>query len=162
MIDWILGRAERKQRYFHHISAKAVRKYTGDGVWNDYYKFCIERNPWERFISMYYWMHKTEPRPSLTEFMNSEPPQWLKKFGFDIYTIDGQIAVDKICLYENLEEELEQVRLRLNIPEKLKLPQAKAQYRIDKRNYREILNDEQVREIGEMFQQEISLFGYHH
>ena len=28
-----------------------------------------------------------------------------QKYGFDLYTIDGQVAVDKICLYEDLEEE---------------------------------------------------------
>jgi hypothetical protein len=162
MLDLVLGRSGKKERYFHHISAEAVKKQIGKKTWSEYYKFCIERNPWERIISMYYWVCKSEPRPTMDEFLESEPPQWLKKFGSDIYTIDGQVAMDKICLYENLEEELEEVRLRLHIPEKLQLPRAKAQYRKDKRSYREILNEEQIKKIGELFRQEIKLFGYDH
>jgi len=160
MISLVLRRSEKKQRYFNHISAEAVKKYVGDKTWNDYYKFCVERNPWERLISLYYWVCQSEPRPTISEFLESEPPLWLKKFGFDLYTINEQVAVNKICLYENLEEELEQVRLLLHIPEKLQLPQAKAQHRKDKRSYRDILDEKQIRKIEQMFSKEISLFGY--
>jgi hypothetical protein len=105
-------------------------------------------------------MHQAQPRPTFTEFLESEMPSWLKKFGAHLYTIDGEIAVNKICLYENLEDELEQVRLQLGIPEKLQLPKAKVQHRTDKRSYREILSEEQVQQIAEMFSQEINMFGY--
>lgn len=160
LFNLIFRKAEKKQRYYHHISAQEVKKYIGDKTWNSYYKFCVERNPWERNVSLYYWMHQTEPRPTFSEFLGSEMPSWLKKFGFYLYTIDGEIAVNKICLYENLDKELEEVRLRLGIPEKLQLPQAKAQHRQDKRSYQEILNEEQIKKIEEMFSQEIHLLGY--
>jgi hypothetical protein len=160
IINLVFRKSEKKQRYFHHISAEAIKKYVGDEVWNSYYKFCVERNPWERFISLYYWMCQSDPRPTISEFLESETVLALKKYGFDVYTIDGQVAVNKICLYENLEEDLEQVRLLLHIPEKLQLPLAKTQYRKDKRSYRDILDEKQIRKIERMFSQEISLFGY--
>lgn len=162
LINLAFKGGERKQRYFHHISAEEVKKHIGDTVWGSYYKFCIERNPWERIISMYYWMHQSEPRPTISEYLNSEMPSWLIKFGIDLYSINGQIAVNRICLYENLEEELEKIRLQLGIPEKLQLPTAKAQHRTDKRSYKDILTDEQIKKIGLMFSREINLFGYQH
>lgn len=160
LINLSFGKIEKRQRYYHHISAQEVKKYIGDKTWNSYYKFCVERNPWERCISLYYWMYQTEPRPMFSEFLESEMPTWLQKFGFHLYTIDGEIAVNKICLYENLEDELEQVRLHLGIPEKLQLPKSKAQHRKDKRSYQEILNQEQIEKIAKMFEQEIRLFDY--
>jgi Sulfotransferase family len=160
IISLALGRSEKKQRFFHHISAEVVKKYVGDKTWNGYYKFCVERNPWERLISLYYWICQSEPRPTISEFLESEPALSLKKFGFDLYTINEQIAVNKVCLYENLEEELEQVRLLLNIPEKLQLPQAKTEHRKDKSSYRNILDEKEIKKIEQMFSTEIRLFGY--
>jgi hypothetical protein len=80
--------------------------------------------------------------------------------GYDLYTIDGGVAVDKICRFENLHEELETIRNQLGIPEKLELPRAKSSYRKDTRNYREILNDIEKEKIAELFFEEINLFGY--
>jgi hypothetical protein len=68
--------------------------------------------------------------------------------------------VDRVCLYENLTEELENIRLRLGLPEKLELPRAKATFRKDRRSYREILNEAQAAKIGALFSEEIALFNY--
>ena len=40
-----LLKGERKARFKNHISAKKVKAYIGEQVWNSYYKFCFERNP---------------------------------------------------------------------------------------------------------------------
>jgi hypothetical protein len=151
---------KRKLKYYNHISAKEIRRLIGRTVWDNYYKFCFERNPWDRLISMYYWRCRTEPRPTITEFLESEFPPRLKRMGYDLYTIDGGVAVDKICRFENLHEELETIRNQLGIPEKLELPRAKSSYRKDTRNYREILNDIEKEKIAELFFEEINLFGY--
>jgi len=157
--SFILKR-KRPLRFDNHISAKKVRAHIGQQVWNSYFKFCFERNPWDRVISLYYYIHKKEPRPSISEFINSDNPLSLKRAGFYQYTIDGQIAVDKICFFENISKEMEVIRNQLGIPEKLKLPYAKSQYRKDKRSYREILNLNQQKKIAELFSNEITLFGY--
>ena len=60
----------RREKYVHHIRAKEIRKLIGEKIWNSYYKFCFERNPWERFISYYYNMHPEVPRPSMSEFLD--------------------------------------------------------------------------------------------
>jgi hypothetical protein len=77
-----------------------------------------------------------------------------------VYTIDGGLAVDKICRFENLSEELEEVRKKVGIPEKLELPRAKSKFRKDKRDYREIFGEADKARIADLFHDEINLFGY--
>lgn len=146
--------------FYNHISAKEIKTRIGKKVWQSYYKFCFERNPWDRIISLYYWCNQSEPRPTLAEFIRSDAPLLLKKKGYELYTIDGKIAVDKLCKFENISEELEQIRNKVGIPEKLELPRAKSQFRTDKRSYAEILIDEDRDKIATLFRDEINLLGY--
>lgn len=146
--------------FYNHISAAQIKNLIGDRVWNSYYKFCFERNPWDRFVSYYYWHCQSEPRPSIAEFLDSNPLSLLTRKGFDLYTIDGKIVVDRVCFYENLNQEIEQLQIQLGLPESIKLPRAKSSSRKDKRSYREILDETQKKQIGEIFSKEISLFNY--
>jgi hypothetical protein len=153
-------RGERKLRFYNHISAKEVKTHIGKEVWDSYYKFCFERNPWDRVISLYYWRNRSEPRPTISEFISSEAPKVLKERGYGVYTIDGKIAVDKVYKFENLADELEVFRTQIGLPDKLELPMAKSQYRKDKRSYRDLLSVQEKGRIAEMFRDEINLFGY--
>ena len=84
----------------------------------------------------------------------------MKRNGFGVYTINGKIAVDKIYLYEERETALEDIYMRLGLPERMSLPKAKGGFRPDRRSYHEILTDEEKNRIAEKFADEISLFGY--
>jgi hypothetical protein len=155
-----LLRRERKKRYYHHISAHEVRLLVGDDIWNSYYKFCFERDPFDRLISHYFWSYPSEPRPPLADFIRSELPMMLKRRGFDVYTMDGQVVVDRVCRYEAIADELEEVRNVIGLPEPLVLPRAKSGYRTDKRHYSEVLAQEERDWITHFFGDEIRMFGY--
>ena len=160
--DWIniLRRKKRRKLFYNHITAEKVTERIKPDIWDSYYKFCFERNPWDRAISTYYWLYKTEPRPTITEFIKSDALLSLKRRGFDLYTLGGEIAVDKVCRFEAISDELEEIRKRLGIPEKLELPHAKSKFRKDKRSYRDILGEEEKDIIAELFHDEIDLLGY--
>ena len=161
---------ERIFRFYNHISAKQVKAYIGKEVWDSYYRFCFERNPWDRVISLYYGLYSSKPRhyglysskprPALSEFIHSEAPLALRKRGYELYTIDGKIAVNNVCRFENISEELEAIRKQIGIPETLALPRAKSGFRKDKRPYQDILTDADRVRIAQLFHDEISLFGY--
>lgn len=164
-VDWYnrIVHGERKLLYYNHIPAKKLKKRVDPGVWNSYYKFCVERNPWDRVISQYYWRCRDlaeADRPSIDEFLESTHVRSLKRKGFQLYTINGELQVDKICRYENLAEDLEQVRQHLGLPEPLELPKTKATFRSDRRPYREVLTPAQRDRIAELFADEIRLMGY--
>ena len=143
-----------------HIKARTVKPFIDDQVWDGYYKFCYERNPWDRVVSLYYWNYKAEPRPTMMEFLNSKRMMTLHRKGWGVYTINEKVVVDKICKFENLAEELEVVRKHLGIPEPLELPRTKSGSRKDKRSYREVFTEEEKEKIAELFADEIKLMGY--
>lgn len=164
-LDWYrkLVSGESKEYFYNHIPARKLRRRLPPQVWNGYYKFCIERNPWDRVISQYFWRYRDlagEKRPSIDEFLESSHVRSLKRKGYHLYTINNELQVDKVCRYENLPEDLEQVRQHLGLPEPLDLPQTKSTYRSDRRPYRDVLNERQRDRIAERFREEINLMGY--
>lgn len=159
--DWLnLLFLKRKYRFYNHISAAEVKTLIPDEIWRNYYTFCFERNPWERVISQYYWTFRSQPSLTLKEFIASEKIMKLKQRGIDLYTISGEVAVDRVCLFENLHAELERFRIKVGIPQKIVLPRAKAKYRTDKRNYWEIMNEQEKQKVATLFCDEIRMFGY--
>lgn len=156
----LLLKRKRKLLYYNHINAREIKRICEKSTWENYYKFCFERNPWDKVISHYYWCYKSEPRPSLLDFINSKKIEHLKQNGYGAYTIDGIIAVNKVCRFENITDELEYVRKEVGIPEPLELPRAKSKYRKDKRDYREILSSKDMDSISAIFHDEIKFMGY--
>ena len=158
-----LTRGKPALRFYNHIPARKVKRRIGSDIWDRYYKFCVERNPWDRVISHYYWQQRhrnADQTLSIMDFLDSDDTRSLKKKGFELYTLEGEVAVDKICRYESLEDELEEVRLQLGLPEPLELPNAKSGIRKDKRHYSEVLSEAEKARIAELFRDEIELMGY--
>jgi hypothetical protein len=156
----LLLRRQRKLRFYNHISATNVRSQLPAEVWDNYFKFCFERNPWDRFLSFYYWQYRRGPQPSFAEVLDSPAVDLLKLRGWQVYTINGEVAVNRICRYENVEQELDEVCKKLGISQPLTLPHAKANTRRDRRSYREVLGDAERRRIEQLFADEIKALGY--
>ena len=151
----------RRKKFYNHMPAHEVRGLLGEAIWNDYYKFCFERNPFDRVISLYFWCHKLEPRPTLSEFLESPEIHLLTQRGIDIYSDStGKVCVNRIGRYENLSEDLEEVRLAVGLPESLQLPMAKAAYRTDRRHYSELIDPDSRRRLEAIFSRELSLWKY--
>lgn len=102
--DYIALIRRKPVGYYNHMPSSEIKRLISSEVWSSYYKFCFERNPWDRLVSYYYWRFRTEPRPSMSEFLQSKMPTLLKRRGIDLYTIDGIVVVDKIYRYEYLQE----------------------------------------------------------
>ena len=163
LADWARLFLRRKRKSFYsHIGAQTIRGLVDEEVWGTYFKFCFERNPWDKVVSAYYhFTHKSAQRPTISEFIQSGTGNTVGgNGGFDLYTVSGEIVVDRVCLYENLDQEIGAVMDRLGLPGKLRLPHAKSEYRIDRRHYRELLSEEDRVKISRVFAREIAYFGY--
>jgi hypothetical protein len=149
-----------RDKFYNHMPAREVRNRVGSDVWNSYFKFCVERNPWDKVLSHYH-MHAAREGGSLSL------DEYLARGRFPInyfrYTDRSgtKIIVDRILRYENLVAELSEVFSQLQIPFDGTLgATAKSGYRSDRRQYQEVFNDEQRKIVERAFAKEIELHGY--
>lgn len=73
--------------------------------WNNYFKFAVERNPWDGVVSKYFWYKKVKPKKakkSFEEFVYS--PKLSSLNDWKLYATADQIIVDKVVKYENLHD----------------------------------------------------------
>ena len=156
--DWMtLLTKGRRKRFFNHASASFIRANLGPEIWDGYFKFCFERNPFDKAISRFYWSTR-EPRPPISEYLISAKPKLLTNW--DIYTIDGRVAVNFVGRYETLEADLAAVRSRLGLPEDIVLPRAIGGYRQDRTHYSQILNAAARARVESVCAREMAALGY--
>lgn len=149
----------KNQGFYNHMPGQQIAKLIDPEIWNTYFKFCVERNPWDKTLSHYYMLKNRSKTPFSLEnyFQEKTFPNDFRK-----YTgINGEILVDKILRYETLDQELERVFADLEIPFSGELGVwAKSTYRKDHRHYREVLSPQQATTVAEVFHREINLLGY--
>ncbi|MBP7000551.1 sulfotransferase family 2 domain-containing protein [Amaricoccus sp.] len=150
-------------------TAAQVRALVGDAVWRSYFKFAVERNPWDRLISLWRWRQSHRHAPiSLEAFLDAiaeGSPSRLKSANADgwsnwpIYSIDDQIAVDRVVLYEELETGLTEALAQVGIAYDGALPRAKSGAR-SKGDTIRLLSEGQRALIADLCRKEIGAFGF--
>lgn len=107
-----------------HLPAHRIKGELGV-VWDDYLKFSIERDPYERLISHWNFYGRPSPFP---EFVKEKGVQY-GWHNHSRYCIEGQVSVDKLLRYEYLEEDLTLLLQSLGVGEPVRLPSAKSGFR---------------------------------
>jgi hypothetical protein len=160
IVGEILGRpAIGHGGFYNHMPAKEIRRLIGEDIWNQFYKISIERNPWDRQVSLYHWHYRCrDPKPSFDLFIRS-PLHRKKSPNFDTYAIDGKIAADYVCRYESLEDDLAKTLETLGIDAKIELPRMKSTHRAD-RAWRDYYTPKTRDMVAEWYAREIAAFGY--
>lgn len=132
--------------------------------WKNYFKFTIERNPWDKVVSSYFW-HKTikEERFGAMSFedyvMNCEllPKDWSK------YTEDnGSCKVDVIFKYEYMSDMYSILNNLFGIDiDQEEYNTTKCKSGIRKiHNYKELHTPQTTEKVAQLFENEIELLGY--
>ena len=150
---------QQDEAFFNHMPAEEIQRLVGDQIWSNYFRFCFERNPWEKAISLYFHRYRTEPRISFDDFLDSGEVLDARNIG--LYTINGQVVVNFIGRYEYLDFDLRYACKKIGIPSPEVLPKVKAQFRTDRRSYLEFLTLNQRQRIRQMFRDEIELLHYY-
>ncbi|MCB1866211.1 MAG: sulfotransferase family 2 domain-containing protein [Chromatiales bacterium] len=158
----ILGRPERRYHpsvgYYEHMPAWRVRAYLGERIWNEYFKFSFERNPWDRQVSWYHYKTKSaRTRPGFDAFLADRKRAWVDNFA--LYSIDGEIALDFIGRYESLAADFSRVLSTLALEGQVELPRTNVSTR-NSDDYRGYYTDQTRVQIGNWYAREIELFGY--
>lgn len=157
----------KKSVFYNHIPAFRVREMIaeqGKEMWDDYFKFCFERNPWDKVISQY-WFHHNRSQYAKKDLNDFIMHNTLPRFSdWRLYTeeTDDTVLVDYVGRYDKMDEEFEFIRDRLKLPQPIQMPKKrlKGWTRKDFRHYKEVLNAEQRNRISKVFHKEINAFGY--
>ena len=169
--EWyrLLSRGQRAS-YKHHMRASEIKALVGSKVWSNYLKITVERNPWDRILSRYWWeKHLWEKKhestfPEISDFLHwmaKHKPHWLTNWKH--YSIDNEIAVDCMLFYESLSSDLVSLAHLLGVDDaKLALPRkpAKGGFRKDTRSYSEVLSNTDRMIIEQYCRREIKELGY--
>lgn len=143
--------------FLTHQPAADVKHVLGESLWRSYFKFTIERNPYDKAISFYWWRtRERSPRPSLSEFLR-EREDGLSNW--PIYAIDDVVVADHVLRYEDLSAEMDCLCERFGWPRLVRV-KAKNTIRQDRRHYREVLSTEDRRIVEEVCGREIEALGY--
>ena len=93
-----------KKKLFNHINATDIKQIIPSSIFNNYFKFCIEREPVEKCLSDFF-MYKNSPYHNF-KYLNYTWENYLNKAIFPIDTKKytdhkNNLCVDKIIKYEN-------------------------------------------------------------
>ncbi len=154
-----------KQR---HVFAQDLRGFLGPSAWNELFSFAFVRNPWARLVSWYNMCHE-RPSNRFMRFVKCEAPTFSDfllltsdlvtrtHFNQIDYVTDseGEIIVDFIGRYEQLEKDFSHICEQLGI--NTELPHINASANVDYRTY----YDRRSRQlVAERFYRDIEVFGY--
>ena len=150
----------RRRRFYNHMPAWLVRLRVPPSIWNGYFKFCVERNPWDKVLSHYH-MHAYRVGGALSL------DQYFARGKFPInyprYTTPSgsRIIVHRVVRYGNLTDELGEIFTRLNVPFDGDLRvRKKGHFRTDRRPYQLVFSPQQRQIVERVFAREIQLHGY--
>jgi hypothetical protein len=146
------------RRYYNHMSAFEIRARAGADVFERYFKFCFERNPWDKAVSAFFWEKdriKGVPQDFETYVQKRKLPS-----RFDLYTMGGKLAVDFVGKFENLEEDYRKAMSVVGVDDPPPLPRAKGNWRPRDKSYRDYYNEVSRKAVARQFAREIDLLGY--
>jgi len=148
----------RRQRcFYNHMPARRIKDRIARPIWNSYFKFCVERNPWDKMVSLYHFQKARKKVCSFAEML----PSAARYSDFDRYSQNNKILMDRVIRYENLHQELKEVLADLGIPfQNFERVRSKAGYRPSATPYQAYYNRTTRQMVADAFRREIAVLGY--
>lgn len=149
---------KKKDNWYNHKPAVDIKRDLGDKVFNKYYKFCVVRNPYDKMVSNYFWKkHQIKNKQSFKEFCQTTDVN-----DINVHCINGKSVCDFFIRYENLENDIKNVCLKLGIKDFdiSDLPNHKSSFRDKRKHYREYYDEETKKIVFDKHKLEFKMFNY--
>ena len=144
----------KKRKFYNHMPASVIRSRIKKSYWQNYYKFSVIRNPYEKLVSNYEMRRSRGKETNFESYVTSNRSSTNWKYIAD----QEKIILDNVIYYENLTEELQKVFNLLNLDLSSKdLPMIKVSMRKD---YREYYTGNLKDVVAKRFENEITYFDY--
>lgn len=150
-------KTEITKNYNNHLGWQWIEEnYTYE--WNNYYRFSLERNPWDKVVSFYYRFMHLHPRKTKNGFEDFCKRHIHKISDWNLYADDNTIVVDSVFQYENLHNEFDNSSI-IPYNGELLYTWNKSQFRPNK-EYTSFYNGETNKLVESTFHREINFFNY--
>ena len=159
----LLKKLKPKKKFSQHISARKIQEKIDSHIWDSYFKFCFERNPWDKTVSVYFFDKKFQGYSkdlSFEDYLQTDRGKEFPQFNYPLYTKNDSVIVDFIGKYENLQSDLKIAYDKIGIDFDDWMPHAKGGYRTEKKHYSSYYNEASRKLVETHFNKEIDLFGY--
>lgn len=176
------GQSRKGKTWFNHMSARQIRDQIGGAIWDEYFKFCVIRDPFDKMVSRFHFHEnrKMKMRHSgisriisrITSLINMKKSKSIvERFreyieigvsvDSDKYLIGNSICVDYFIRFEDLKGGIKHVCNILGIPyEPEKLPTLKSGVRPERLRLEDYYDKRTIDLVYESYKWEIEHFGY--
>jgi hypothetical protein len=148
-----------------HISARRIRPYLDDEAWNSYFKFGFVRNPFDRFVSTCFFLHRNNPQFGENPILHMK--QALKNRSFrqrvlvrpqalQLTDAEGALLLDYVGRYETLQSSYDEICRQIGLPT-VPLGHANPSKHSDCRDY---YDDELQQAVAGFYADDLTLFNY--
>ena len=121
-----------RAQLFNHITASQLRPLVGARVWQTYFRFTIERDPFERLESQYFWRMQFHDQPiAFSAWLRSDLPRNTRNAA--VYFDGDTLEVDFVADHARLAEDIALVAKLMGWPDPGDLPRAKSHTRRGRR-----------------------------
>ena len=148
-----------------HAPPLKVKRNIDAEVWNSYLKVCVTRNPWDLYVSTFFWNNRgTDIASKGVDCCRQKFQQWCFKKpdrgNQNFYFLpNGAPACEVYLRYESLEADLQQFCEIIDVPAP-KLPQTKNKCRPNQLDFRDLYCLRTRLAVARLNAQTISHFGY--
>jgi len=147
----------KRRTTYNWDSLENIKNY-----WNVYNKFSIVRNPWDRVVSDFFYCKKENFVSKELTFSeevkyNKDNKERWKLPCYDWLSLNGDIVVENILRFENLEKDFRKMCSQLGLPNSIQLPHLN---KTKHKHYTEYYNDETKQIVAEKYAKDIEYFGY--
>ena len=156
--------------WYNHMPAKQICALVGEAVWNNYFKFCVIRNPFDKVVSFWWQIVNAKFAYPYKEEdfaqVRSDFSRWCVSHVSDAtdrdkYLIDDKVSMDCFIRYESLADEVKRVCQRVGYPfEPDRLGRYKGDYRAVSRPFAEYYDKQSIAAVEAVFGWELTYFGY--
>ena len=146
--------------FYNHMPAHEIRASLPRAAWDDYFRFTVERNPWDKTLSHFHMARERLGRDmSFDAYLDAGLAPVTRALYIDPRS--GEMLVHRVLRFERLDQELGDVFAQQGVPWSGRLDvHAKASTRTDRRPYREVYTPAQRARVAALFAWEIEQFGY--
>jgi len=172
----------RSDNAWPHFYARLLRDLIGKNEYEKRVSFASVRNPWDRLVSWYAfnchdyradrqqseeyrnlgfkgWIMKGCPHRGWSPHHHAhQPSDTIPQMGW-IVDENGEVIVDHIVRLENLQQDFEKIRVKLNLPS-VTVPNLNVSSTRQFRDYRKYYDAESAEKVKELYAHDIEYFGY--